>query len=138
MPASRLIILIAFAVIGGAATIALAYGWALTGAPIWQAAIGPLLLMARVTERIRLGPAALNPFTLHPYEIAGQIAAIGIVKGKPFAPDARMKRILSEALAVGNAAGRTRVQDLVQSLRDQESLLFELFAALGLSVQIPE
>ena len=40
-------------------------------------------------------------------EIAGQIAAIGIVKGKPFAPDARMKRILSEALAVGNAAGRT-------------------------------
>mgnify|MGYP003407059752 len=46
MPASRLIILIAFAVIGGAATIALAYGWALTGAPIWQAAIGPLLLVA--------------------------------------------------------------------------------------------
>ena len=30
--------------------------------------------MARVTDRIRLGPAALNPFTLHPYEIAGQIA----------------------------------------------------------------
>ena len=30
--------------------------------------------MARVTERVRLGPAALNPFTLHPYEIAGQIA----------------------------------------------------------------
>ena len=29
------------------------------------------------------------------------------MKGKPFAPDARMKRILSEALAVGNAAGRT-------------------------------
>ena len=32
--------------------------------------------MARVTERIRLGPAALNPFTLHPYEIAGQIAML--------------------------------------------------------------
>ena len=27
--------------------------------------------MARVTERVRLGPAALNPFTVHPYEIAG-------------------------------------------------------------------
>ena len=40
----------------------------------YQPAIGPLLLMARVTERVRLGPAALNPFTLHPYEIAGQIA----------------------------------------------------------------
>jgi 5,10-methylenetetrahydromethanopterin reductase len=35
--------------------------------------------MARVTERIRLGPAALNPFTLHPYEIAGQIAMLDTV-----------------------------------------------------------
>jgi 5,10-methylenetetrahydromethanopterin reductase len=46
-----------------------------------QPAIGPLLLMARVTERIRLGPAALNPFTLHPYEIAGQIAVLDSVSG---------------------------------------------------------
>jgi 5,10-methylenetetrahydromethanopterin reductase len=46
-----------------------------------QPAIGPLLLMARVTERIRLGPAALNPFTLHPYEIAGQIAMVDAVSG---------------------------------------------------------
>jgi 5,10-methylenetetrahydromethanopterin reductase len=37
--------------------------------------------MARVTERIRLGPAALNPFTLHPYEIAGQIAMLDSVSG---------------------------------------------------------
>jgi 5,10-methylenetetrahydromethanopterin reductase len=35
--------------------------------------------MARVTERIRLGPAALNPFTLHPYEIAGQTASLDSV-----------------------------------------------------------
>jgi 5,10-methylenetetrahydromethanopterin reductase len=35
--------------------------------------------MARVTERIRLGPAALNPFTLHPYEIAGQVAMLDAV-----------------------------------------------------------
>ena len=46
-----------------------------------QPAIGPLLLMARVTERIRLGPAALNPFTLHPYEIAGQTAMLDAVSG---------------------------------------------------------
>jgi 5,10-methylenetetrahydromethanopterin reductase len=38
-----------------------------------------LLLMAQVTERVRLGPAALNPFTLHPVEIAGQIAALDAV-----------------------------------------------------------
>jgi len=37
-------------------------------------AIGPLVTMARVTERVRLGPAALNPLTLHPAEIAGQVA----------------------------------------------------------------
>jgi 5,10-methylenetetrahydromethanopterin reductase len=37
--------------------------------------------MARVTDRIRLGPAALNPFTLHPYEIAGQIAMLDSVSG---------------------------------------------------------
>ena len=48
---------------------------------LYQPAIGPLLLAARVTERIRLGPAALNPFTLHPYEIAGQIAMLDQVSG---------------------------------------------------------
>jgi 5,10-methylenetetrahydromethanopterin reductase len=46
---------------------------------LYQPAIVPLVLMARVTERIRLGPAALNPFTLHPYEIAGQIAMLDAV-----------------------------------------------------------
>jgi len=39
-------------------------------------------------------------------EIAGQCAAIGIVKGKPFSPDARMKKILTSAIAVANAASR--------------------------------
>jgi 5,10-methylenetetrahydromethanopterin reductase len=47
----------------------------------YQPAIGPLLIMARVTERVRLGPAALNPFTLHPYEIAGQIAMLDAASG---------------------------------------------------------
>jgi hypothetical protein len=39
-------------------------------------------------------------------ELAGQLAAIGIVKGKEFNPDARMRKILTDAAAVGNAAGR--------------------------------
>jgi 5,10-methylenetetrahydromethanopterin reductase len=47
----------------------------------YQPAIGPLLLAARVTERLRLGPAALNPFTLHPYEIAGQAAMLDLASG---------------------------------------------------------
>ena len=48
---------------------------------LYQPALAPLLLMARVTERVRLGPAALNPFTLHPYEIAGQTAMLDLVSG---------------------------------------------------------
>ena len=47
----------------------------------FQPAIYPLLLMARATERVGIGPAALNPFTLHPVEIAGQIAALDAASG---------------------------------------------------------
>ena len=43
--------------------------------------------------------------TLDP-ELMGQIASIGIVKGKPFNPDARMKKILTDAANVGNATAR--------------------------------
>jgi hypothetical protein len=45
----------------------------------------------------------------------GALAAIGIVKGKPFVPDARMKKILIEAVAVANATARS----LVMNPRDQ-------------------
>jgi len=47
-----------------------------------------------------------EPATSYDVELSGQLAAIGIVKGQPFKPDARMKRILADAAAVGNAAGR--------------------------------
>jgi hypothetical protein len=40
-------------------------------------------------------------------EIMGSLAAIGIMKGKPFNPDARMKKILTDAAAIGTAAART-------------------------------
>jgi hypothetical protein len=42
-------------------------------------------------------------------QILGELAALGIEKGKPFNPDARMKQILTEAAAVGNATARTLV-----------------------------
>jgi len=48
----------------------------------------------------------LEPATSGNVELLGQLAAIGIVKGKPFNPDARMQKILTEAAAVGNAASR--------------------------------
>jgi hypothetical protein len=40
-------------------------------------------------------------------EIGGQFAAIGIVKGKKFAPDERMRKILTDAIAIANGAART-------------------------------
>lgn len=39
-------------------------------------------------------------------ELVGLFASIGIKKGQPFRPDARMKKILTEAVAIGNATGR--------------------------------
>jgi 5,10-methylenetetrahydromethanopterin reductase len=43
---------------------------------LYQPAWLPLLEMARHTRRVRLGPAAVNPFTCHPINIAGHIALI--------------------------------------------------------------
>jgi len=45
---------------------------------MYQPAIVPLMAAALNTSGIRLSPACLNPFTLHPVEIAGQIAALDL------------------------------------------------------------
>jgi len=46
-------------------------------------------------------PEAGNP------ELLGLLAAVGIVHGKPFEPNERMRKILEDAAAVGNATART-------------------------------
>ena len=48
---------------------------------LFQPPIAPLLALAGATRRVRLGPACLNPYTLHPVEIAGQIAALDAASG---------------------------------------------------------
>ena len=53
-------------------------------------------------------------------EILGLLRSIGIEKGKPFAPDARMKKILKEAAYVGSAAQRV----LLYSNRDAEAKVY--------------
>ncbi|WCN79238.1 LLM class flavin-dependent oxidoreductase [Micromonospora sp. LH3U1] len=45
---------------------------------MYQPPIFPLLVAARHTRRIRLGAACLNPFTMHPVEVAGQVAALDL------------------------------------------------------------
>ena len=42
-------------------------------------------------------------------ELRGLFASIGIEKGKEFAPDDRMQRILTDAVAIGNATARSIV-----------------------------
>ncbi len=41
---------------------------------LYQPPLPALLEMARATSRVRLGAACLNPYTQHPYEIAGGLA----------------------------------------------------------------
>ena len=54
-----------------------------------------------IDSLVQAEPAdALDP------ELTGQLAAIGIVKGKPFSPDARTKRVLADAATVGSATAR--------------------------------
>jgi 5,10-methylenetetrahydromethanopterin reductase len=45
---------------------------------MFQPPLPALLEIAAATTSVRLGPACFNPFTLHPYEIAGQIAALDL------------------------------------------------------------
>ena len=54
--------------------------------------------LARVIEK--------EPVEMIDLELRGLIASIGIQKGKPFAPDERMKELLKDAVAVGNATAR--------------------------------
>ncbi len=62
-----------------------------------------------------------EPISFVDPELRGQAAAIGIIKGKEFAPDARMKGILEEAIKVGNASARA----IGLSPRDKNAYLYE-------------
>ena len=48
---------------------------------LYQPAWLPLLKIARATRRVALGPAAVNPFTCHPVNIAGYAALIDEASG---------------------------------------------------------
>lgn len=50
-----------------------------------------------------------EPLDMLDPETRGLFASIGMEKGKPFAPDKRMKKILTDAVAIGNAAARSIV-----------------------------
>ena len=68
-----------------------------------------------LNETIQAEPlSGLNP------EIRGLLASIGIQKGKPFKPDARMKKILTEAAKIGSVTARA----LTARPRDERHYLY--------------
>ncbi len=62
-----------------------------------------------------------EPIEMLDPELRGLFAAIGIQKGKPFAPDARMKKLLTDAVAVGSATSRA----IFWYERDESAFLYE-------------
>jgi 5,10-methylenetetrahydromethanopterin reductase len=86
-------------------------------ADLWfQPPIYPLLEMARVTSRVRLGAACWNPYTMHPYEIAGQAAALQQASaGRAYVGLARGAWM--DELAIRQTRPLTRLQEAVQLLQ---------------------
>ena len=73
-----------------------------TGVPVNTVPPGDFSYYEMLDEIVQNEPAtSLDP------ELMGSLAAIGIIKGRPFAPDDRMKKILEEAAALGNATSRS-------------------------------
>jgi hypothetical protein len=65
-------------------------------------------------------------------ELMGDLAAIGIVKGKPFKPNKRMRGILEDAAAVGSATSRALVFDP----RESEGFAYYDGSAWGLPLWV--
>ena len=62
-----------------------------------------------------------EPIAMLDPELRGLFASIGIQKGKPFAPDARMKKLLTDAVAVANGTARA----IFWQTRDESAFLYE-------------
>ncbi|MCU9850407.1 hypothetical protein OEZ60_20700 [Defluviimonas sp. WL0024] len=53
MPKSRFALILALVLVAGAATVVMAVAFAGTGAPVWLAAMGPILLLAALVAHLR-------------------------------------------------------------------------------------
>ncbi|MFO1035980.1 MAG: DUF1254 domain-containing protein [Geminicoccaceae bacterium] len=88
----------------------------MSGTPFNMVGPGDFRFWELLNEAVQNEPnEAIDATTL------GFWASVGIRKGQPFAPDDRMRKILTEAAAVGDATGRT----LFYRNREKEALFFE-------------
>jgi hypothetical protein len=62
-----------------------------------------------------------EPIDMLEPQLRGLFASIGIEKGKPFAPDDRMKKLLTDAVAVGNGTARA----LLWNERNKADFIYE-------------
>lgn len=75
-----------------------------------------MLAIARVTERVRVGPAALNAQTLHPVEVAGQVAALDLAsRGRAYL--GLVTGSWLEQLGVEERRPLTRLREAVEVVR---------------------
>ena len=87
----------------------------LSGVPATFVAPGDYSFWSLLNEVIQEEPAeGSDPTTL------GLFASIGIEKGKPFNPDARMKKILEDAAKIGQATART----IAFKIRDKDAFIY--------------
>ncbi len=114
---------------------------------LFQPPLLALLMIAGATRRIRLGPACLNPYTLHPVEIAGQIATLDAASGgRAYLGLARGAWL--DSLGIADARSLTTIREavtIVQQLlrgerREFNGKVFRLSAdhALQWAVERPE
>jgi 5,10-methylenetetrahydromethanopterin reductase len=84
---------------------------------LWfQPALPALLEIAAATEHVRVGPSCLNPFTVHPVELAGQVAALDAASdGRAFLGLARGSWL--EPLGVDQSDPVTTVEEAWEVVR---------------------
>jgi 5,10-methylenetetrahydromethanopterin reductase len=112
---------------------------------LFQPPIHPLLEMARVTSRVRLGAACWNPYTMHPYEIAGQLAALDRASaGRAYLGLTRGSWL--DAIGVRQARPVRRLREAVDVIRallrgdgaGVDGEIFRLAAGTTLRYPVPE
>lgn len=83
---------------------------------MFQPPIGPLLEMAAATSRVRLGAACWNPYSMHPYEIAGQVASLDLVsRGRAYVGLARGSWL--EEVGITQTRPATYVEEAIAVIR---------------------
>jgi 5,10-methylenetetrahydromethanopterin reductase len=84
---------------------------------MFQPPLFALLEMAAATERVRLGAACWNPYSMHPYEIAGQAAALDLAShGRAYLGLARGTWL--HGVGLDQPAPLTHLREAVRYVRD--------------------